>query len=280
MLQHLAPPLAALCRAAPFERGRWRIGSLASRLIESAPLPPGRRTVATRHGFAMSLALGEHVDRSIWCQGEWEPLQTRLIGDILRPGDRFVDVGANIGYFSLLAARCVGPQGSVTAIEANADTHALLKANLALNGCANVDTRLVAVGEAPGRARIVSPEAGNAGADRVAFDADGAGTLEVERLDSLLGSAPVRLIKIDIEGAEAKAIRGAGALLEGSDAPDLVFEFTPEFLSATGDDPAALLGHLIRLGYRVSELTNHGLRPPAPDILSRRQTYLYCTKRG
>lgn len=278
MLQVLAPPLAALCRSAPFERGRWRIGSLAGRLLESAPFPAGRRTVGTRHGFAMSLGLGEFVDRTIWCQGEWEPLQSQLIRRVLRPGDRFVDVGANIGYFSLLASRRVGPSGSVVAIEANAATHALLTANLALNACANVDARLIAVGDEPGQARIVSPEAGNAGADRVAFDAEGDGTVAVERLDRLLGSAPVRMVKIDIEGAEAKAIRGAGALLQGPDAPDLVFEFTPEFLSAAGDDPAELLGYLRSLGYRMSELADTGLCEPAADILTRRQTYLYCTK--
>ena len=276
----LGHALAATCRNAPFERGRWRIGSLAYRLIDggrSADLQPA---VQTRHGFAMNLDLAEFVDRTIFCTGEWEPRETALISELLKPGDTFVDVGANIGYFTLLASRLVGATGKVIGIEANPRTFKLLEANVALNHCANVDLRHVAAGEAPGFATMVEREPGNAGGDQVEFAAAASQTaIPVERLDAIIGDRAVRLIKLDIEGAEAKALRGASGLLERADAPDLVFEFTPAFLAGMGDDPRALIGLLERLGYRLEAIGDSGNSPADEHIYAATQTYLYCTKR-
>jgi FkbM family methyltransferase len=278
MRQLLATTLAATCRAAPFERGRWRVGSLAARLFEAGVLPAGRRTVATRHGFSMSLDLRQLVDREIYCQGVWEPLETKLFARVLRPGDHVVDVGANIGWFSLLAARLVGPAGRVHSFEANRATFDLLQTNLALNACTNITAHCVAVGEENGLARIAPREAGNAGADGVELASSGVDTVPLVRLDAVLGEARLRLIKLDIEGWEAKALRGAEGLLRRGDAPDLVFEFTPEFLSAAGDDPRELVAWLEGLGYLVRVVDKAGMHAPDDALYTRRQSYLYCTK--
>jgi len=277
MRNRVATFLAAACRNAPFERGRWRIGALASRLFESGPLPQDRRTVSTRHGFAMHLSLDQLVDRSIYCQGEWEPLETELFRQVLRPGDAVADVGANIGWFSLLAARLTGPRGRVHAFEANSRTFGLLRENLSLNLAANVEAHLVAVGEAAGRARIVHREDGNDGAD-CAQAGGGKGSVPLVRLDQTLRDVPLRLIKLDIEGWEGKALRGASGLLERPGGPDLVFEFTPDFLRAAGDDPAQLLRWLVERDYRLSMITPDGLQELDGAVLRRRQTYLYCRK--
>ncbi len=281
MLKNLGYALAHLARTAPFERGRWRIGALAYKLAGQGGRNRAVETIATRHGFRMRLAMNEFIDRTIFATGEWEPLETELIRQRLRPGDTFVDIGANIGYFSLLAAKLVGAQGRVHAIEANPQTFALLQHNLALNGCSSVTPHCVAVGEAPGTARIVAREEGNAGADFAVFDgSDGAGTpINVVRLDDLVRDPGVRLIKIDIEGAEAKALRGASSLLAGPLAPDLLFEFTPAFLAQSGDDPRAMIAALRQAGYRISEVTHRGLVTAPDAIFARRQVYLYCSKR-
>ena len=273
----LGHTLAATCRKAPFERGRWRIGSLAYRLIDDAGAVGVRSAVETRHGFAMNLDLAQFVDRTIYCTGEWEPLETGLIAKILKPGDVFVDVGANIGYFTLLASRRVGPEGRVIAVEANPRTFKLLEANVRLNGCANVTLHHVAAGEAAGLATLFEREAGNSGGDQVDFTGDG--KIAVERLDALVGEQRVRLIKLDIEGAEAKALRGASGLLERADAPDLVFEFTPKFLSGMGDDPRELIGFLQAIGYRLETNGDVGRNPVEEHLYAAEQTYLYCTKR-
>lgn len=278
MRQILATTLAATCRAAPFERGRWRLGALAARLFEAGALPAARRTITTRHGFAMSLDLRQLIDRAIYCQGEWEPLETALFARVLRTGDQVADVGANIGWFSLLAARLVGPGGRVHSIEANCDTFDFLQANLALNACSNVTARCLAVGEEAGLARIAPREVGNAGADGVELAAGGAGTVPLARLDQLLKDNPLRLLKLDIEGWEAKALRGAEGLLRRREAPDLVFEFTPEFLSAADDEPRDLVAWLAGLGYLVRVVGKTGMHPPDEALYTRRQSYLYCTR--
>jgi FkbM family methyltransferase len=278
MRQLLATTFAATCRTAPFERGRWRLGSLAARLFEAGALPAQRRTIATRHGFVMSLDLRQLIDREIYCQGEWEPLETALFARVLRPGDRVVDVGANIGWFSLLAARLVGPEGQVHSFEANRATFALLEDNLSLNACTNVTAQCQAVGEEPGLARIAPREAGNAGADGVELANGGADAVPLVRLDQVLGEAPLRLLKLDIEGWEAKALRGAEGLLRRAEAPALVFEFTPEFLTAAGDDPRELVAWLTGLGYAVQVVDKTGMHAPDAALYARRQSYLYCTK--
>ena len=277
MRNSVATFLAGVCRNAPFERGRWRIGALASRLFESGAVPRGRRTVSTRHGFAMHLDLNQFVDRAIYCQGEWEPMETTLFRQVLRPGDVVADVGANIGWFSLLAAQLTGPRGRVHAFEANRDTFTLLGANIALNQAANIEPHLVAVGEVKGRAQIVHREVGNAGAD-CAVIRGGRQSVPLVRLDEVLADMPLRLIKLDIEGWEAKALRGASGLLDKSGGPDLVLEFTPEFLRAAGDDPAELLRWLTALDYRLNIITPAGLEPLDAGVLKRRQSYLYCRK--
>ena len=276
----LGHTLAAICRKAPFERGRWRIGNLAYRLIDGGKRAEMKRAVQTRHGFALNLDLAQFVDRTIYCTGEWEPLETALIGKLLQPGDVFVDVGANIGYFTLLASRRVGPAGRIIAVEANPRTFKLLEANVEMNGCTNVALHNVAAGETAGFATMFEREAGNAGGDQVDFTAAASlASLPVQRLDTLVGELPVRLIKLDIEGAEAKAMRGATGLLERADAPDLVFEFTPKFLAGMGDDPRELIGLLERLGYRLKTIGYAGPSPVDERIYAAEQTYLYCTKR-
>lgn len=202
-----------------------------------------------------------------------------MIAGLLRPGDVFVDVGANIGYFTLLASQIVAPTGRVIAVEANPRTFALLEANVRLNRCANVDLRHVAAGETPGFASMFEREPGNAGGDQVDFatTADHSG-IAVERLDRIVGDQVVRLIKLDIEGAEAKALRGATGLLERADAPDLVFEFTPHFLEGMGDAPRELIGLLERLGYRLRVIGDSENSPAEDRIFTAIQTYLYCSK--
>ena len=283
----LGHTLSALCRAAPgglgpdrlFERLRWRLGMAAYRLIGNVAPAHQYRCVRVRGGSTMELDLGEFVDRSIFCTGEWEPRESELVGAALRPGDCMLDVGAYVGWFTLLAARLVGKTGRVIAFEANPATFARLNRNLAFNGLTQVTAHNRAVGDRPGRARIGSRTSGNAGGDFVDFGAGHDDGVEVVRLDDVVGDQPVRLIKIDIEGAEAKALRGASNLLAREDAPDLVLELTPAFIRQMGDDPAELVGQLRSSGYRLFEILQFALAEAQGDLAGRDQVYLYCSKR-
>ncbi|WP_439566856.1 FkbM family methyltransferase [Sphingopyxis sp.] len=275
---HLA---AWASRNYPFEKGQWRLGSLAYGLLPEAVVRSQIRTTRTRHGFAMRLDLGQFVDRTIYCTGGWEPLETRVIAAALKPGDSFVDVGANIGFFSLLAHRLVGPTGRVHAIEPTPSTADLLAHNIALSGAGAgaITVHRCAAGDRDGAVTMVVHDAGNIGSNHVSFDGAGA-AVPLRRLDQLLSGETIRLIKLDIEGAEAMALRGAGALLDGDTAPALLFEFSPDMLRGMGDDPAVLLHDLEAKGYIIYEIHPDRLTPRDDAILDRAQTYLLALKPG
>src|SRR5690606_2486426 len=99
-------------------------------------LPPHRGPVTLRStvagdGLVMLVhdARDRHVSAALWRDGCWEALESRVLRAALAPGDAVLDAGANIGYFTLLAARAVGVTGRVYAFEPEPDNHALLAAN-------------------------------------------------------------------------------------------------------------------------------------------------------
>jgi len=160
----------------------------------------------TCFGSLMVCRLGHFIPARVFLFGVWEPNLTAFLMRRLGPGDVFVDVGANIGYFSLLGAKLVGETGSVVAIEASPSIFKLLSANLSLNSASNVQALNVAVGDGPGIASIYAGPATDPGRTSIL---GGAGPIEetvrMDALDAILSPeqiARTRLIKIDIEGAE------------------------------------------------------------------------------
>ncbi|WP_332678766.1 FkbM family methyltransferase, partial [Brevundimonas sp.] len=159
-------------------------------------------------------------------------------------------------FLSLLAHRLVGPEGRIHAIEATPSTADLLDDNIARNDAGAIRVHRCAASDREGMANMVVHDAGNIGSNHLSFDREGAGAgIPLRRLDSLLAGEAIRLIKLDIEGAEAMALRGAGALLDGDTTPALLFEFSPNMLRGMGDDPAALLAHLEGKGATVLDQT-------------------------
>ena len=162
-----------------------------------------------------------HVSESALGVGLWvdaSKYENEVLSEIerwLRPGDTFVDVGANVGLFSVLAGGIVGESGTVVSIEQHPRVHDFLTDNLALNSLHFVRTHQVAVGAAEGTAFL---------SDRHADDQNAlapAGTLAVSvvRLDTLLAEIPrIRVLKIDVEGHELEVLRGANYVLQRCDA--------------------------------------------------------------
>lgn len=154
--------------------------------------------------------------------------------DCVRPGDAIVDVGAHVGTFSVPLAQRVGEAGRVTAFEGAADTYSLLLRNLEANGCANVDpVHAVVSSEAGGSFRKADPEAP---AGSTHFEpADEGGGVTAVTLDQWRQGAPrpVRFIKLDIEGHELDALRGAERLLR-EDRPIVLLEISRSQLRRRG----------------------------------------------
>ncbi|MEO6340951.1 MAG: FkbM family methyltransferase, partial [Caulobacteraceae bacterium] len=168
----------------------------------------GRRALRygrTYFGAIMRCRLHDHIMAHVFFFNVWEPDISRTIEAVLRPGDTFVDLGANVGYDTLLASRKVGAGGRVVAIEASSDIFAQLQVNLGLNHVANVRTEHVAVSNAEGELVLYGGDAGNQGRTS-SLAREGLAPIEtvpMRPLDAILTPeerASVRLIKMDIEG--------------------------------------------------------------------------------
>jgi FkbM family methyltransferase len=184
----------------------------------------------------------------------WEPIETRWILDRLRPGDVFVDVGANVGYFSLVAADAVGRLGRVFAFEPDPTNYAILQRNIALNRLQNVTAEQKAVTSWNGSASLYLCET-NKGDHRIfpAGPERAVVAVETVRLDDYLAPLVdrVAVVKVDTQGAELLVVEGLGQVLEQG--PALVLEYWPRGLAGGGTTGAALLDALARHGYEVRE---------------------------
>lgn len=178
------------------------------------------------------------IGREIFLTKQYEPHVTRMLRSLLRSGDTFVDIGANLGYFTLLAARLVGDRGAVIAFEPNPENCRLLRRSLAQNGIRNVHLHEKAVAESAQRlsfstsslhsnARILRPE-------ELHGHEEWYDQVEAIALDDILGDlvAEIALIKIDIEGAEPRAWQGMQALLQRH-RPIILTEYSPDLIRAT-----------------------------------------------
>jgi len=180
----------------------------------------------------------------ILLDGFWEGWVTTFLARQLRPGMRFVDVGANFGYYTLLGADLVGPSGRVAAIEPNPRAHGLLTMSVRLNGFAGmVETYSGALSDSTGETLLVVPasEPKNAYIPRIA---EGAPELDAVSVPMTTGDAllakwdRVDVLKIDAEGSEEGILRGLAGIV-ARDRPQILVEFHParcmdptEFLSA------------------------------------------------
>ncbi|MDR6901454.1 FkbM family methyltransferase [Rhizobium miluonense] len=197
--------------------------------------------------FEIFANLNDPIIGSPALAGSYEPEVTSVIENLLKPGDIFVDVGANIGYFSLLGALLVGREGHVYAVEPNDLNVKLLESSRKANSFENIS--VMQVGASTNiETLFLNSLAGNGETARLGeFDIFATRTVAGLPLDVLLSSRrkAVSLIKIDVEGFEYRALQGAEKILS-TDRPHIIFEF-----AAAGIDGISGEGFL-------SWLTNKG----------------------
>lgn len=179
------------------------------------------------------LFIGSSIQRS----QQYEPHVTKVLRSLLKPGDAFVDVGANIGYFTLLAASLVGPSGSVIAFEPNPNNCDLLRRSLAQNNSTNVRLHQNAVAESPQRILLTDGGADSNGrilrADEMAGREGYLASVDAVTLDDALQHTPrIDVIKMDIEGAEPRAWLGMQQVLRAH-RPVLITEYSPHLIQKT-----------------------------------------------
>lgn len=206
-------------------------------------------------------AVGRHV-RS----GQYEPEVTAVFRRLLRPGMGVLDLGANIGYFTMLAASLVGPGGHVVAVEPNPRNVRLLEASRRANGFAHVTVCQVAAAPAPGLL-VLHTSHSNGTTSPVPDDTDSVFSAELVPAmppDRLVPPGRrIDLVKLDVEGAEFLALQGCTALLD-RDRPHLLTEFSPVVLPGiSGISGPEYLDWLRARGYTLGVVEKDGTVPDA-----------------
>jgi FkbM family methyltransferase len=206
----------------------------------------------------------------------WEPAESLCLARMLGPGMHVLDVGAHLGYYSLLCARRVGPRGSVLAVEPEPENFRLLQANLLLNDVRNVIARRLAAADARGRAALHLSD-DNFGDHRLQAVA-GRRRVDVETmsLDEALAGALPDFVKIDTQGAEPRVLMGmAQTLARARGELGMLMEFAPGLLARGGLGVAAFADLLAGFGacaYRAllheDRVRLRALRPLAASLES------------
>ena len=250
----LTPAARAWIRYAPLRAGKpW--------LWQTFHWRPHAFTCRVQGGNRLSGSTEDLIQRHLYYFGTWEPHISHWLSRTLKPGDGFVDIGANIGHYSLLASRLVGDQGKVVAIEAAQWIHAMLERHVALNHCRNVRTVQVAAAAQRGTVKLYPGNAGNIGKtsmiaahDAAPVDVPALPLTEILTADEI---ARARVIKIDVEGAELEVLRGLAPLLtQLPQRTEIIMEVAPQRMPGGGDASEEILATFAREGFRAYALDN------------------------
>ena len=223
--------------------------------------PSERRSCERGGGFLMELSLSDWCDQYIFASGDYEDATAALVGRLIGAGQTFIDVGANIGFFSLQAAQIVGTAGTVMAFEPVSELRSRLDRNSALNRFTNIRLCDVGLSDRSEEVTLFTGPPGNSGLASLRWQPDEsrARLVKTDRFDDIWNiDKPIQLIKIDVEGAEAKVLRGMTRCIDRW-SPDLIVEVTDNFLRQCGDSAEALCGALVERGYAMYVIASDGL---------------------
>ncbi len=245
-------------------------------------LMPKKEVLVTIHGCKMYVhgaSEYEASDELVFTEG-YEREQTTLFKKVVKEGMTVVDIGANIGYYTLIASKIVGVSGKVMSFEPEPSNLRLLLQNIEVNGCTNVEPLSYAVADKLARKRLYLS---NPGEHSLYTSGDKYIVVNVIKLDSLIHQVDV--IKMDVEGAELPALIGMADLVKNNDVK-LFTEFYPDGFQRAGCTPREFWDKLVEYGFTFIYLIDERKRKvELTDYLSavvycRNGTYtsLYCSK--
>ena len=231
--------------------------SILSHWIKVA-LPIERRKITLDNGLKFWIDPISHLGNLLKTEGVYEPVLTELLETVLRPGDTFIDVGANEGYFTVLAGKRVGEEGKVLAMEPQSRLQSVLKRNLEANSIENTEIHQVACSNSNTETELFLTNTLNTGATSIFRRRKfGQTTEEVHcrRLDEFCRdrvTGQIRFLKMDCEGAEVDAIPGMTGLLRDKRLDFMVVEFHPNFIG--WKKCQSLILGIIEKGYELTQL--------------------------
>lgn len=237
-------------------------------------------TLELQPGLKMMLYLDSRLSQDIYC-GYFEKEERQFIRDYLKMGDTFVDVGANIGMFTLIASQAVGEAGRVYSFEPCSKAFSRLIKNVDLNGFKHTKCLQIALsdhaGEETMNVSLDGYDACNSFAHPTAGHSFAVERVCTARWDDFARehdlAGRVALMKIDVEGWENRVLSGGKEFFSREDAPILQVEFTEEASQSAGSSCESLYRQLESLGYRMF-VYKARTRKLIPDPLRDRYPYL------
>ena len=227
-------------------------------------------------GLRMLLPTNQYLSRKIF-MGTHEADESEFITSFLGHGDIFLDVGANIGYFTLLASSNVGGEGEVHAFEPSPSTFEILRRNVVINRLNNVHLNRLGLSDLDEVRELHVSLDGLSSFDTFGspacfsnFVLENVHCTTLDRYkQEVLADKAITLIKIDVEGWERRVLLGGKSLLEGRDAPVLLVEFADGIAAQAGESCGELRRTLLDLGYK---LYHYYPRSPEARILVEERT--------
>lgn len=225
-----------------------------------------------REGFAVILQPRVPLAWHIFFFGAYEPELRSILGAIIPPGGIAIDIGANVGWHTLLMSRLAGSAGRVFAIEANPSVYARLAKHLVLNRASNVLSMMVAAGDREGTVAFFGPSASDPrsgdGHIEVGTSLSDENSIQVRTitLDAIVEDARINrldAIKIDVEGFEWPVLQGARKTVERY-RPHIIFEYNQDYSSRGGGSAVVLEEFFKELGYQLFRIERHGATAMAP----------------
>jgi FkbM family methyltransferase len=229
---------------------------------------PAPGAAKLRSGASIHLNPADYLQLLIYYQGTFETHCLPYLRGCATEGGTVIDVGANIGFHTLESALVVGPAGRVIAIEAAPPHAEALRKSLELNAMRNVVLVEAAVGDRTGEALLALPNSGNLGMFTLGpVSSNEAYTVPLTTLDDILSRQPlssIDLIKIDIEGSEHAALRGAAGTLR-THKPAVLIELNESALRRCGASSQQVKTLLREAGYRGWLIGRRKARPIVDD---------------
>jgi FkbM family methyltransferase len=233
---------------------RKRFFGIHTRVFNSGRLFKGvYKTISLKNGIRFELDIGDWIQENLFFLGEYEPEELGFVAEQLKTGDVFIDVGANIGLYTLHAAGRVGDSGIVIAFEPVEKTFRLLENNVSLNNFSNIRVENLALSDKEKPIEIFTENTGtNSGmaSSYLEFYSDSI-RVDAVSLDGYLDRNPperVDFIKMDIEGGEYPALLGMKKTLQRF-SPMLLVEIDEKVLETTPYYKNDILSFLDDLGY-------------------------------
>ena len=231
-------------------------------------------------GSKMFLDPGDSLDLSI--NGVYGELDTKIIREEIHEGDIVIDVGANIGYYTLIFAQLVGSSGKVFAFEPESKNFEILKKNIEINNYPNIVAEQKIVSDKSGIVKLFIAEHGIVG-HRINQQKSSQKFIEVESiiLDNYIKKlnldSKINFIKIDVEGSEPKVLEGAKEIMQKSNQLKIFTEFNRESVKEYGVEPKEMIDLLYRNGFKIylPNYNNNKINlTSANELLTSKETLL------